>query len=392
MIDFSWHIPTHFEFGRDTELKAGATLKRFGLKKALIHYGGGSVVRSGLLDRVKRSLDEANVAYVELGGAQPNPRDTLIYRGIELAKAEGVDSVLAVGGGSAIDSAKAIADGALYDGDFWDFFSGKATVERALPVGCVLTIAAAGSESSNSCVITQEHTQMKRGLNIELHRPLFALMNPELTATLPSYQTACGATDILAHIMERYFTNTPDCDVTDRLCEALMQSVIRAARVAMNNPADYDARAQLMWAGTLAHNNLCGVGRVSDFASHRIEHELSGLYDVAHGAGLAVVFPAWMRYQLQHHDPMKLAQFAVRVWGCQMDFECPERTALLGIETYESFLREIDMPLTLRELGIENADVQAIAASTVRNPDGTLGFFTPLDTQAIADILTIADR
>ena len=266
--------------------------------------------------------------HISLGGAQPNPRDTKVYEGIDIIRRENVDFILAVGGGSAIDSAKAMAIGAPYDGDFWDFFCGKAKPETSMPKGVVLTMSAAGSESSDSCVITQAATKTKRGLNTELNRPLLAIMNPELTMTLPPYQVACGATDILAHIMERYFSNEPDCDLTDRLCEATMQAIIRAGRIMVKNPHDYDAASQLMWGSTIAHNDTLSVGRVKDFASHQIEHELSALYDCAHGAGLAVVFPGWLRFMLQKPDKvMRLTQFAVRVWGCQMDFEHPEKTA-----------------------------------------------------------------
>ncbi|MDL2205722.1 iron-containing alcohol dehydrogenase [Eubacteriales bacterium OttesenSCG-928-N13] len=392
MLNFSFHLPTQFEFGTGAERKAGEMIARFGGKRALVHYGGGSAVRSGLLARVLESLDAAGIAHVELGGVMPNPRDELVYQGIQMVRDQQLDFILAIGGGSSIDSGKAIAAGALYDGDFWDFFCGKALPETALPLGCILTIAAAGSESSNSCVITQASTQQKRGLNVELNRPRFALMNPELTYTLPAYQTAAGATDIMAHVMERYFSNEPESDVTDRLCEAILCSVVKAAPIAIENPNDYDSHAQLMWASTIAHNNTCGVGRVFDGASHKIEHELSGIYDVAHGAGLAVVFPAWLRWQLTHHEPSKLVQFAVRVWGCDIDLGHPERCAMQGIERYEAFLRSIGMPLTLRELGIENPDIQRIADGTRRNPGTDVcGFFTPMDTAAIVELLQIAN-
>lgn len=392
MVNFTHYLPTKFVFGRGVENQVGEEVKKLGATKVLIHYGGGSAVRSGLIARVENSLDAAGIAHVSLGGAMPNPRDTKVYEGIELIRREKVDFLLAVGGGSAIDSAKAMAIGALYDGDFWDFYSGKAVPEKSLPKGVVLTMAAAGSESSNSSVIMQESTKMKRGLRVELNRPLLAIMNPELTMTLPAYQTACGATDIMAHIMERYFTTVEDCDLTDRLCEGAMTAVIRAARIAVKDPKDYDARAQLMWASTIAHNDTVGVGRVMDFASHQIEHELSGMYDVAHGAGLAVVFPAWMRYNLPKHT-MRFAQFAVRVWGCQMDFEHPEKTALAGIEAHESWLREIGMPLTLKELGADPKDIPELAKKTKRtNPDGTVGKFEALNTADIEAILHIADR
>ncbi len=314
MDNFSFYIPTRFEFGRGAELKAGEMIRSMGGARVLVHYGSGSAVKSGLIPRIVESLEASGLAHTELGGALPNPRDDKVYEGIKLGRSFGADFILAVGGGSAIDSAKAIASGIPYEGDFWDFFSGKAMPNQAVKLGVVLTLAAAGSESSNSCVIMQKDTLTKRGLNVELNRPQFALMNLELTYFLPAYQTACGATDIMAHILERYFTNTPDVDVTDRLAEALLTTVIRAARRALTVPDDYDARAQLMWAGTLAHNNTVGVGRVGDWASHQIEHELSALYDVAHGAGLAVVLPAWMRFTLPH-DPNRFALLASRVWA-----------------------------------------------------------------------------
>lgn len=386
MLNFNYYSPTEFVFGRGAEERAGEMIRKRGGTKVLVHFGGGSAIRSGLMDRVTASLDAAGLPYITLGGVQPNPRSSLVYRGIELARAEGVDFILAVGGGSVIDSSKAIALGVPYDGDFWDFFCGKAKPERALGVGVVLTLAAAGSEGSKSCVITQEDGGFKRGCGNELNRPKFALMNPEVTYTLPAYQTACGATDMMAHVLERYFTNEKGVDLTDRLCEAVLSAVIKAAPVAIAEPDNYEARAQLMWASTLAHNDSCGLGREGDWASHQIEHELSARYDVAHGAGLAVVFPAWMRYQLDH-DPMRFAQLAVRVWGCDMDFEHPEKTGLEGIERYEQFLKSIGMPTRLSELHVDPADIPAMAEKCKRNNAGKLGFFRPLDTGDIAKIL-----
>lgn len=393
MKNFVYQLPTKFLFGRGAENEVGREVRALGGTKVLIHYGGGSAVRSGLIDRVKKALDAENIGYVELGGVQPNPRDAMVYKGIALARREGVDFVLAVGGGSSIDSSKAIAHGLQYDGDFWDFFCGKAKPEKTTPLGVVLTMSAAGSESSNSCVITQESTRTKRGLRSELNRPRFAAMNPELAMTLPPYQIACGATDILAHIMERYFTCETEVDLTDRLCEGAMQAVIRAAKIAVKMPDSYDAQAQLMWGSTIAHNETLGVGRVSDFGSHQIEHELSALYDVPHGAGLAVVFPAWMRYQLSK-NPMRFAQFAVRVYGCSMDFEHPERTALAGVEAHEAFLREIGMPVTLHELGARAEDIPALAAKTKKTNLETMttGGAFPMTTQDIEAILHLADR
>lgn len=393
MLNFTFCVPTKFVFGRGAEYETGRELKALGATKVLIHYGGGSVIRSGLMKVVTDALEKEGIAYTFLGGAQPNPRASLVYEGIELGRRENVDFILSVGGGSALDSAKAIALGIPYAGDFWDFFIGKAVPEKRVNVGCILTLAATGSESSNSAVITREDTKEKIGLNHQLNRPAFAIMNPALTMSLPPYQTACGATDIMAHAMERYFTNETEVDVTDRMCEAVISSVVRAARIAMKEPQNYDARAQLMWAGTVAHNDTVGVGRVGDFASHRIEHELSAMYDVAHGAGLAVIFPAWLRYQLEiGNNVMRLAQFAVRVWGCAMNFERPEETARAGIEAYETFLKDIGMPISLKELGACAADIPELSRRVRRGPDGTVGQFKKLDTQAIERIFRIADR
>ena len=387
MLDFTFCSPTEFVFGRGSELKTGERVRAHGGTRALVHYGGGSVVRSGLLDRVLRSLEEAGITYVTLGGVEPNPRSGLVYEGIDLCRREGVDFILPVGGGSAIDSGKAIALGVGDDGDFWDFFCGKRTVtHHCLPIGVVLTIPAAGSEGSVSAVITQEDGMFKRGLNNEEHRPRFAIMNPELTYTLPPYQTACGIADMMCHIMERYFTNTRDVDLTDRMCEAVLQSIILAAPKVMADPCDYEARAQLMWAGMLAHNNLLGVDRAQDWASHQIEHELSALYGVAHGAGLSVVFPAWMHHQLDH-NPMRFAQFAVRVWGCSMCFEDPEESGREGIARLTSFWQALGLPTTFAALGARAEDIPALAAKVVRSPQGTCGGFRPLDTAGIEAML-----
>lgn len=393
MKNFTYHLPTRFLFGRGMENEAATEILAQGASKVLVHFGGGSAERSGLLERIRASLRQANLAFVELGGVQPNPRDTLVYQGIELARKEGVDFILAVGGGSVIDSSKAIAHGICYEGDFWDFFSNKAKPERTMPFGVVLTMSAAGSESSNSCVITQESTLTKRGLRTELNRPRFAIMNPEIAMTLPVYQIACGATDILAHIMERYFTCETEVDLTDRLCEGAMQAVIRAAKIAVEDPNNYDAQAQLMWSSTIAHNETLGVGRVSDFGSHQIEHELSALYDVPHGAGLAVVFPAWMRYQMKK-NVMRFAQFGLRVYGCEMDFEHPERTALAGIEAHEAFLKSIGMPITMKELGARTEDIPLLAGKTKKSDpvSQTTGSAFPMTVSDIEAILRIANR
>lgn len=389
MRNFTLYNPTYFAFGRDTQGQVGELTRRFGGTKALIHYGRGSVVRSGLLEVTKRSLKAAGVAWVELGGAMPNPRSGLVYEGIALCRREGVDFVLGIGGGSAIDSAKAIAAGACYDGDFWDLYEGKAPYAKALPIGCVLTLPATGTESSNSAVVTQERGMLKRGIRSDLNRPRFAILNPELTFTLPPYQTACGVCDMMAHILERYCTNETDVDVTDRLCEAVLQAILKAAQVAMREPDNYAARAELMWAGNLAHNGQLGVGREEDWGSHGIGHELSAAYDVAHGASLSVIMPHWMAYTLEGHA-MRYAQLAVRVFGCEMDFESPERTAREGIARFKAFLRSLGLPLTMGDLKIDPADVPALAAKTKVGPGGTLGSFKPLTREDIQAILTMS--
>lgn len=386
MQNFTFYSPTYFVFGKSSEEKAGECVKRFGGSKVLIHYGGGSVIRSGLLDRVKKSLEAEGISYTELGGVMPNPRSGLVYEGIELCKKEKIDFILAVGGGSTIDSSKAIAAGALYDGDFWDFYQGKPVTE-ALPVGTVLTIAAAGSEGSGDSVITHEDGMYKRGASGDAIRPKFSILNPALTQTLPAYQTACGITDILAHLYERYLTNTKDVEVTDRMIEALMCAMINEAPKVIANPNDYEARANIMWAGMMAHNNSCGVGRSQDWSSHNIEHELSALYDCAHGAGLAVTMPAVFTYNL-NHDIMRFAQVAVRVWGCSMDFAHPENTAKAGIQALKNFLKSIGMPLTFEELGAKEEDIPKLAhvACWGDGRDGTMGGFVDLTEEDIINI------
>ena len=343
-------------------------------------------MRSGLLDRVKKSLEEEDISYVELGGVKPNPRSGLVYEGIELCRKEHVDFVLAVGGGSTIDSAKAIAAGSVYDGDFWDYYQGK-KVEKALPVGTVLTIAAAGSEGSPDSVITKEEGMLKRGATGEGLRPKFSVLNPALTQTLPAYQTAAGITDIMAHLFERYFTNTENVEVTDRLIEGLLLSVIHEAPKVIADPDDYQARANIMWAGMMAHNNSCGVGREQDWGSHDIEHELSAVYDCTHGAGLAMVVPAWMTYNLKH-DVNRFVQLAVRVWGCQMDFQNPEVTARAGIRALKNFLRSIGMPLNFGEIGAKEEDIKKMAHTACygNGRKGTVGKFVRLGEEDVEKI------
>ena len=386
MNNFTFYSPTCFVFGRDTESQAGALVKRFGGSRVLIHYGGGSVVRSGLLDRVKASLEKEGVSYTLLGGVQPNPRSGLVYEGIELCRREKIDFVLAVGGGSTIDSAKAIAAGTVYDGDFWDFYSGK-LIEQALPVGTVLTIAAAGSEGSPDSVITREEGMFKRGATGDAIRPKFSILNPALTQTLPPFQTAAGITDIMAHLYERYLTNTREVEVTDRLIEALLLTMIHEGPRVIADPNNYEARANIMWAGMMAHNNSCGVGRSQDWNSHDIEHELSALYDCAHGAGLAVTMPAVFTFEMPH-DVMRFAQAAVRVWGCQMDFAHPEVTAKAGIEAFRSFLISLGMPRNFAELGAKEEDIPKLARSLCwgNGRQGFLGGFVKLSEEDCREI------
>jgi alcohol dehydrogenase len=389
MDSFVFHNATKIIFGRGAESQVGAETARRS-KKVLLHWGRGSAERSGLLGRVKASLRSAGVSFVDLPGAQPNPRLSLAREGIELCRKEGLDFILAVGGGSVIDSAKAIAAGAPYAGDVWDFFEGKARPAAALKVACVLTIPAAGSETSGSAVITKEEGLLKRGLTCdEFLRPAFAVMNPELTCTLSARDTAIGAADIMAHVMERYFTNTREVDLSDRLCEAVMSAARRNLPRVLADLADVDARSELMWTGTQAHSDLIGMGRVGDWASHDIEHELSAIYDVPHGAGLAVVFPAWMK-QVYRHDAPRFAQWAHRVWEVEADFEHPEAMALEGVRRLEDFYRRCGLPVRLGELGIGADRLAEMARKATGSGARKLGNFVKLDEAAVLEILKSA--
>ena len=383
MNNFNFVTPTRYEFGRGVEKRVGELAAQNGMKHVLLVYGQGSVVRSGLLDRVRTSLESAEIPYSMLGGVKPNPTDDLVYHGIKTVKDLHIDGLIAVGGGSVIDTAKAIAAGALYDGDFWDFFSGK-TIERALPIGVVLTIPAAGSEGSGNAVITKLDGMHKISIRTEYAlRPKFALLNPELTFTLPPYQTAAGIVDMMAHILERYFSPTEGVEVTDRLSEGLLKAIIEEAPKVMAEPENYDARANIMWAGTLAHNGICGCGRTEDWASHRMEHELSAVYGVTHGAGLAVVNPAWMTY-MADRKPEKVAQFARRVFNVQNDND--REAALEGIKRLREFYRSIGMPTTLAELGIENPDFDLLVTKLHENMGPKLGGYLELDSEATGTI------
>lgn len=390
MDNFHFYSPTEFIFGKNTVIECGKYVKKYRGTKVLVHYGSGSAVRSGLIERVTKSLDLSGIEYVLLGGVKPNPRDTKVYEGIELCRRENIDFILSVGGGSCIDSSKAIAAGALYDGNFWDFYTGKAKIEKAVPVGTVLTIAAAGSEGSGASVITKEEGMLKRSTGSDLLRPKFSILDPELTETLSAYQTACGATDIMAHVFERYFTNTAEVEITDRLCEAVLLTMIKETPRVIADPHNYQARANIMWAGTVAHNDIVGVGRSQDWNSHAIEHELSGLYDCAHGAGLAVIMPAWMEY-VYSHNVMRFAQMAVRIWGCEMNFENPADTALNGIRRFRRFLSDIGMPINFEQLGAKEEDIPELVKKFGLG-DGKTGGFVPLSTEDISNIYHIAAK
>lgn len=365
MKNFQYYTPTKVIFGKDTQQQTGALVKQFGGKKVLIHYGGGSVVRTGLLETLEKSLQEEGISYVTLGGVVPNPRLSLVYEGIRLCEEEKVDFILAVGGGSVIDSAKAIGYGVANPGDVWNFFEGKRKAAACLPIGVVLTIAASGSEMSSSCVITKEEGWLKRGYTTDLSRAKFAIMNPELTMTLPDYQTACGCTDILMHTMERYFTGKETMEITDELAEGLMRTVIRNAQLLCKEPQNYEARAEVMWAGSLSHNGLTGCGGDGgDWMPHKLEHEMGGMFDVAHGAGLAAIWGSWARYTYKEH-PERFVRFGEKVLGMNLcskeksaEMNNVEAMAMQAIEETEKFFTSINMPINFAQLGIDPSEEQ----------------------------------
>lgn len=388
MNNFSFQNTTKIIFGKGAEESVGMEVRRY-TEKVLLHYGGGSIIKSGLYARVLSSLKESGVAVVELGGVMPNPRLSLVNEGIKICRDNNIDFILAVGGGSVIDSAKAIAVGVPYEGDVWDFYDGKGIPEKSLSVATVLTIPAAGSESSPSSVISDDVKKLKRGLTCEILRPVFSIMNPELTYTLPDYQTACGAADIMAHIMERYFTNTADVELTDRLCEAAMKTIIHNVPKVLKNNSDYASRAEVMWTGCVAHNDLLGTGRDGDWGSHMIEHEISAIYDVAHGAGLAVIFPAWMKY-VYRHDVGRFVQFASRVFNVDTDYANPENTALDGIMNLEKFFMSIGLPVRLSEMGIDGSRITEMSEKSTQKDKFTVGNFVKLKTSDVEEIYKIA--
>jgi alcohol dehydrogenase len=388
MDNFIFRNPTKIIFGKNTEETVGSEVLNYS-KNILFVYGGQSIKRTGLYDKVISSLNKNGISVAELPGVKPNPRLSLVREGIMLCREKGIDFILAVGGGSAIDTAKAIAMGAVYEGDVWDFFTGKAEPEKELPVGTILTIPAAGSEASNGCVITNEDGWYKRAADFSLNYPAFSILNPELAYTLPKYQMASGGADILAHLMERYFTNSKDVELIDRLIESTMKTVIKYLPGMIDNTGGYQAFAEVMWSGTIAHNNLLNTGRVGDWASHCIEHEVSGIYDVAHGAGLAVVFPAWMKY-VYKHDVNRFVQFAVRVFNVENSFWDPERTALEGIRRLEDFMHSIGLTTSLKELISEDNRLKEMAEKGTDFDTKTIGNFVKLTSKDIYEILKIA--
>lgn len=390
MENFTYYNPTRTIFGKGTEESVGAEVKKHGTKVLVHHYGEEFVKKSGLLDRVFKSLKDEGIEIFELTGVQPNPRLSLVKEEIKFVKEKKIDFILAIGGGSVIDSSKAIALGVPYIGDVWDFFSGKAKVKETLPVGVILTLPAAGSESSGSSVITNEDGWYKRSIDgVDDIRPKFAIMNPELTFSLPAYQTASGGCDIMSHVMERYFSVTSHVDLTDKLCEGIMKTVIKNLPIVLKEPENYNARAEIMWAGSIAHNDMVGTGRMPAWECHKIEHEIGGIYDVAHGAGLTAIMPSWMRYVYKERIEMFI-KYAVRVWDVEYNFDEPERAALEGIRKTERFFKETGMPVTLKELDKSIAEdrFEEIAAKCVEG--GPVGWFRPVDKQDIINILKMA--
>lgn len=388
MDNFTYCTPTRYIFGRDTELQTGAAAKASGMTNVLVVYGHGSARRSGLLDRVISSLQREGIAVTELGGIDPNPTDPKVREGIGICRREGIDGLVAVGGGSVIDTAKAIAAGVPYDGDFWDFWAGKAVVADALPVGCVLTIPAAGSEGSGNSVITLLDGMHKISLRTDFWlRPKWSILNPELTFTLPPYQTASGIADMMAHIFERYFSNTEEVEVTDRVAEGVLKAIITTAPKVMEHPDDYDACANIMWAGTLAHNGICGTGRREDWVSHFMEHEVSAVYGVTHGAGLAVIIPAWMTFMAKHH-PGKIAQFGRRVFGVTSHDD--STAAMETVISLKAFFGSLGLPVTFSELGVAHPDIDLLVKKLHENKGTQIGGYYRLGPVETAEIYRLA--
>ena len=392
MKDFNYYAPTEEVFGENSEEQVAALVKKYGGTKVLVHYGGKSAERSGLLDKICGLLTEGGIAFKKLGGVVPNPRLSLVHEGIKLCREEGIDFILAVGGGSVIDSSKAIAYGVPYEGEVWDFYLGKDKATEMLPVACVLTIPAAGSEMSEASVITNEDGDVKLGYSNNLSRPKFAIMNPKRTFTLPPYQTAAGVTDMMMHTMERYFTKDDDMDLTTDIAEAMLRSMKDAIFAVLKNPEDYRYRAQIMWGGSLMHNGLTGCGVTDDWATHQLEHELSGMFDVTHGAGLAAIWPSWARY-VMHENLSRFVRFAVNVMDIPNDFTDPEGTALKGIEAMERFYHAIGMPINIKELigkDITDEEIKEMTRKCSRNYQHTCGQLKVLKAEDMENIYKMA--
>ena len=392
MLNFTIHTTTEVVFGRDIEGQIGPKLKEIGAHRVLVHFGGSSARSSGLLDRVEKSLFDAGLSFIELGGVSPNPKVGMVRKGVELCKREGIDFILAVGGGSVIDSAKGIGMGVATGRDPWEFAATGAAPEKTLSIATVLTLAASGSETSNSCVLTNEETKEKRGITSQTNRPRISFLNPENTFTVSKFQTGCGIVDIMMHTLERYLTpQGGESDITDRIAEGVLIATRDAGRRALVNPNDYEARATLMWAGSVSHNDYTGCGRTRLFPVHKLEHELSAFRDeIAHGAGLSVLFPAWALYEMERDIP-RFAQLASRVLGVEMDFAHPERTAREGILTLKRFFEEINMPVHMAQLGIKPSDYEKLAENTVRTAGGAVKSYSALDKAAIMEIYRLAE-
>ncbi|MCQ2975287.1 MAG: iron-containing alcohol dehydrogenase [Bacteroidales bacterium] len=392
MKDFKYYAPTHVVFGKNTENQVGELVKKHNGKKVLLHYGGQSAIKSGLLDRVENSLKQSGIEYVKLGGVVPNPRVSLVRKGIEICKNENIDFLLAVGGGSVIDSCKAISSGRFFEGDVWELYLKKAKATKYLPIGCILTIPAAGSEMSDGSVITNEDGGFKKDYCVDEFRCKFAIMNPELTYTLPAWQTACGATDIMMHTMERYFSKDDDMEITDSIAEAVLRTVKEQVQIVLKNPTDYNSRAQIMWSGSLAHNDLTGCGTSGDWATHNLEHELSGMFDVSHGAGLAAVWGSWARYT-RSENMARFARFAVNVMGVKQDFKSLEQTAEAGIVAMENFYHSIGMPTSIHELigrEITEKEILEMADKCSNYGQQTIGCLKVLSREDMAAIYRLA--
>ena len=392
MKDFVFCTPTEVVFGKNAESKIASRIQKYGGTKVLLHYGGRSAEQSGLLPQIREHLAQHNLSFIELGGVVPNPRLSKIYEGIDLCRKEGVDFILAVGGGSVIDSAKGIAYGVPYEGDVWDFYLGKDNAQTCLPLACVLTIPAAGSEMSEASVVTKEEGDVKLGYSNDISRPKFAIMNPCRTFTLPPYQTAAGVTDMIMHTMERYFTHDDDMTLTTEVAEAIMRTLMDSVFAVLKNPEDYRNRAQIMWGGSIAHNGLTGCGVEDDWATHQLEHELSGMFDVTHGAGLAAVWPAWARY-VYKENVSRFVRFAVNVLGVPNDFSDPEGTALKGIEAMERFYHAIGMPINIHELigrDITDEEIKEMVRKCSRDYRATQGSFKVLRAEDMEAIYKMA--